>query len=364
MRNVRATELIFELSKPGCSGAKLPQCDVPLRPVAELLPAEALADKPLPLPELSEPDIVRHFVNLSTLNMSVDTHFYPLGSCTMKYNPKRNERIAGMPGFADLHPYQSDDTIQGMLELLYQSQQMLAEISGLPAVSLQPAAGAQGELTALLVAAAYFRDRGIPKSVVLIPDGAHGTNPASAAMAGFDTVPVKSTDDGLIDLDDLRARLDDRVAVLMITNPNTLGMFETHIAEIAEMVHGVGGLVYLDGANMNAILGITRPGDFGADLMHFNPHKTFSGPHGGGGPGAGPIAVAEKLAPYLPSPVVVQAGRRLPPWPTIAPSRSAACGAFSATSACWCGCTATFAPTVRTACGRSRKTPCSTPTIS
>ena len=306
MRNTRSTELIFELSKPGCSGAKLPQCDVPVRPAAELLPAEVLAEKPLPLPELSEPDIVRHFVNLSTLNMSVDTHFYPLGSCTMKYNPKRNERIAGMPGFANLHPYQSDDTVQGMLELLYQSQQMLAEIAGLPAVSLQPAAGAQGELTALLVAAAYFRDARIPKSIVLIPDGAHGTNPASAAMAGFDTVPVKSTGDGLIDLDDLCARLDDRVAVLMITNPNTLGIFETHIAEIAKMVHAVGGLVYLDGANMNAILGITRPGDFGADLMHFNPHKTFSGPHGGGGPGAGPIAVAEKLAPYLPAPIVVR----------------------------------------------------------
>ncbi len=310
MRNTRSTELIFELSKPGCSGATLPECDVPLQPVADLLPQEALAAKPLPLPELPEPDIVRHFVNLSTLNMSVDTHFYPLGSCTMKYNPKRNERIAGMPGFANLHPYQGDDTIQGMLELLYQSQQMLAEIAGLPAVSLQPAAGAQGELTALLVAAAYSRDAGIKKSVVLIPDGAHGTNPASAAMAGFDTVPVKSTCDGLIDLDDLRTRLDDRVAVLMVTNPNTLGMFETHIAQIAKMVHAVGGLVYLDGANMNAILGITRPGDFGADLMHFNPHKTFSGPHGGGGPGAGPIAVSEELAPYLPSPIVVQKGGR------------------------------------------------------
>jgi glycine dehydrogenase subunit 2 len=306
MRNTRSTELIFELSKPGCSGAKLPPCDVPLRPVAELLPQEALAEGPLPLPELSEPDIVRHFVNLSTLNMSVDTHFYPLGSCTMKYNPKRNERIAALPGFANLHPHQSDDTIQGMLELLYQSQQILAEIAGLPAVSLQPAAGAQGELTALLVAAAYFRDSQIPKSVVLIPDGAHGTNPASAAMAGFDTVPVKSTEAGLIDLDDLRTRLDERVAVLMITNPNTLGLFETHIARIAEMVHAVGGLVYLDGANMNAILGIARPGDFGADLMHFNPHKTFSGPHGGGGPGAGPIAVSEKLAPYLPVPIVVR----------------------------------------------------------
>ncbi len=193
-----------------------------------------------------------------------------------------------------------------MLELLFRSQQILAEIAGLPAVSLQPAAGAQGELTALLVAAAYFRDAGVRKSTVLIPDGAHGTNPASAVMAGFDTVPLKSGEGGLIDLDDLRALLDDRVAVLMITNPNTLGIFETHIAKIVRMVHEVGGLVYLDGANMNAILGITRPGDFGADLMHFNPHKTFSGPHGGGGPGAGPIAVSEKLAPFLPSPLVVE----------------------------------------------------------
>lgn len=310
MRNPYSTELLFELSKPGSGGAVLPKCDVPEVPVAELLPDDALAAEPLPLPELPEPDIVRHFVNLSTLNMSVDTHFYPLGSCTMKYNPKRNERIAAMPGFAHLHPYQSDDTVQGMLELLYQSQQILAEIAGLPAVSLQPAAGAQGEMTALLVAAAYFRDKKLAKSTVLIPDGAHGTNPASAVMAGFDTVPVKSGDGGLIDLDDLRARLDDRVAVLMVTNPNTLGIFETHIAQIAAMVHEVGGLIYLDGANMNAILGITRPGDFGADLMHFNPHKTFSGPHGGGGPGAGPIAVAEKLAPYLPVPVVVRDGEK------------------------------------------------------
>ncbi len=268
-----------------------------------------------------------------------------------------------MPGFANLHPCQNDGTVQGMLELLYQSQQMLAEISGLPAVSLQPAAGAQGELTALLVAAAYFRDRGIPKSVVLIPDGAHGTNPASAAMAGFDTVPVKSTDDGLVDLDDLRARLDDRAAVFMITNPNTLGLFETHIAEIARMVHAVGGLIYLDGANMNAILGIARPGDFGADLMHFNPHKTFSGPHGGGGPGRAPSPWPKCSLPICRRPLSCGSPAATL-WPTIAPVRSAACGASSATSACWCGCIATFAPTARMACGRSRKTPCSTPTTS
>ncbi len=287
----------------------MPACDVPQKPLTDLLPAGAIAEKPLPLPELSEPDVVRHFVNLSTQNMSVDTNFYPLGSCTMKYNPKRNERLAALPGMADLHPYQPEATLQGMLALLHQTQHMLAEIAGLPAVSLQPAAGAHGEVTALLVAAAYFRDQQQRRSVVLIPDGAHGTNPASAAMAGFRVLPVKSTPQGLVDLDELAAKLDDQVAVFMITNPNTLGLFEPRIEQIARMVREAGGLVYLDGANMNAILGITRPGDFGADLMHFNPHKTFSGPHGGGGPGAGPIAVAERLAPFLPVPVVVKDGR-------------------------------------------------------
>jgi len=306
MRNRQATQLLFELSRPGQEGPALPACDVPTRPVEELLPAEALAAGAPPLPELSEPDVVRHFTNLSTLNMSVDTHFYPLGSCTMKHNPKRNERLAALPGFLDLHPYQPDRTTQGMLELLYRAQQMLAEIAGMDAVSLQPAAGAHGELTSLLVAAAWLRGTGQKRETVLIPDGAHGTNPASATMAGFQAVQVKSTDEGFVDLDDLDAKLDQRTAVFMITNPNTLGLFEPEIAEICRRVHDVGGLVYLDGANMNAILGITRPGDFGADLMHYNPHKTFSSPHGGGGPGAGPIAVVGKLAPFLPAPIVVQ----------------------------------------------------------
>jgi glycine dehydrogenase subunit 2 len=306
MRNNRATQLLFELSKPGRRAARLPLVDVPNVPIEELLPREALAAAPPPLPELTEPELVRHFSNLSTQNMSVDTHCYPLGSCTMKYNPKRNERLAGLPGLIDLHPYQDESTLQGLLELLFGLQEMLAEISGLPAVSLQPAAGAQGELAALLVAAAYFRDLGQKRSKVLAPDSAHGTNPASASMAGFETVTVKSTPAGYVDMDDLATRLDDQTAVLMITNPNTLGMFDRHIAEIAARVHAVGGLVYLDGANMNAVLGISRPGDCGADMMHFNPHKTFSGPHGGGGPGAGPIAVAAKLAPFLPSPVVAR----------------------------------------------------------
>lgn len=313
MPATQSTELLFELSRPGRRATRWPQADVPVRSIAELLPTAAMSEAPPALPEVTEPEIIRHFTNLSTKNMSVDTHFYPLGSCTMKYNPKRNERLASLPGMAQLHPYQPDETIQGLLELLFDLQEYLKEISGLHAVSLQPAAGAHGELAALFVAAAYFRGRGEKRSCVLIPDSAHGTNPASAVMAGFDVVSVKSTRRGFVDLDDLTSKLGDDTAVFMITNPNTLGMFDRYIDEIARRVHQAGGLIYLDGANMNAILGVARPGDFGADMMHFNPHKTFSGPHGGGGPGAGPIAVREMLAPYLPSPVVTKtaAGYRL-----------------------------------------------------
>lgn len=306
MRNTRATQLLFELSKPGRRGVALPACDVPRRDVAELLPEEFIADEAPPLPEVSEPELVRHYANLSTLNMSVDTHFYPLGSCTMKYNPKRNERLASLPGIVDLHPYQPQETLQGLLQLLFELQEMLAEIAGLDAVSLQPAAGAHGELTALMVAAAYFRDIDERRTTVLVPDSAHGTNPASASMCGFETVSVKSTPQGLVDLNDFRAKLDETVGVFMITNPNTLGLFDANVREIADLVHEAGGLIYLDGANMNAIMGIARPGDFGVDMMHYNPHKTFSGPHGGGGPGAGPIAVTSRLEPYLPSPTVAK----------------------------------------------------------
>src|SRR6476659_5370935 len=306
MRNLKTNSLLFELSKPGRRAARLPACDVPMPSAQDILPKDAVAASPPALPEVAEPEVVRHFTNLSTLNMSVDTHFYPLGSCTMKYNSKRNERMAALPGIADLHPLQSEDTIQGLLQLLFELQQMLAEISGLPAVSLQPAAGAHGELAALMVAAAYFRQQKLSRTKVLAPDSAHGTNPASARMAGFDFVTVKSRSDGMVDLDDLAAKLDDQVAVFMITNPSTLGLFDQQVPQIARLVHDRGGLIYLDGANMNAILGITRPGDFGADMMHFNPHKTFSGPHGGGGPGAGPICVAEKLGPFLPTPIVGQ----------------------------------------------------------
>jgi glycine dehydrogenase subunit 2 len=310
MQKTQSTELLFELSHPGRRCHRLPECDVPAGDVGELLPAGTLADAPPPLPEVAEIDVVRHYVNLSTRNMSIDTNFYPLGSCTMKYNPKRHERLAALPGLADLHPLQGDDSCQGMLELLWDLQNLLAEIAGLDVVALQPAAGAQGELTALLVAAAYFRDRGEPRSRVLIPDSAHGTNPASAALAGFEAVTVKSNGRGLVDMDDLRARLDDRTAVFMITNPNTLGLFDDQIGTITGLLHDRGALVYLDGANMNAILGITRPGDFGADMMHYNVHKTFTGPHGAGGPGAGPIAVRRHLAPFLPVPVVAKDGDR------------------------------------------------------
>ncbi|OWK36566.1 aminomethyl-transferring glycine dehydrogenase subunit GcvPB [Fimbriiglobus ruber] len=310
MNNTQSTAPIFELSRPGRRGHRLPACDVPTTAsVADLLTATHAASAPPPLPEVGEGDLIRHYTNLSARNMSIDTNFYPLGSCTMKYNPKRHERLAALPGFADLHPLQDDETIQGMLELLYEMQGYLAEISGLPAVSLQPAAGAQGELAALFVAAAYFKDKGeTQRRKVLVPDSAHGTNPASAALAGFETVTVKSGANGLVDLAELKAKLGPDTAVFMITNPNTLGLFETQIKAITELLHSVGGLVYLDGANMNAILGVTRPGDFGADMQHYNVHKTFTGPHGGGGPGSGPIAVRDFLAPYLPAPVVVKEG--------------------------------------------------------
>ncbi|QJW96427.1 aminomethyl-transferring glycine dehydrogenase subunit GcvPB [Frigoriglobus tundricola] len=310
MNNTQSTEVIFELSKSGRRCHRLPACDVPgPKALGELIPQDHLAASPPPLPEVGEIDLIRHYTNLSARNMSIDTNFYPLGSCTMKYNPKRHERLAALPGFANLHPLQDDDTTQGVLEILFEMQQFLAEISGLPAVSLQPAAGAQGELTALFVAAAYFRDKGeTHRRKVLVPDSAHGTNPASAALAGFDTITVKSGANGLVDLDDLKAKLGDDTAVFMITNPNTLGLFETQIKTITDLLHAKGALVYLDGANMNAILGITRPGDFGADMQHYNVHKTFTGPHGGGGPGSGPIAVRDFLAPYLPAPVVVKDG--------------------------------------------------------
>jgi glycine dehydrogenase subunit 2 len=308
MYKLDSSSLLFETGRAGRSTVIFPASDVPDRPLDELIP-ESHREPELPaLPELGELDIVRHYTNLSALNMSIDSNFYPLGSCTMKYNPKRNERLAAMPGLAAQHPYQDESTLQGLLGILFDLQEILAEIAGLHTVSLQPAAGAQGELAALLVAAAYFRDQeeSDRRTKVLIPDSAHGTNPASAHLAGFETVTIKSNARGLVDIDDFKSKLGDDTAVFMITNPNTVGLFDPQVGEIASLLHDRGALLYLDGANMNAILGAVRPGDMGVDLMHYNPHKTFSGPHGGGGPGAGPIAVRRHLAPYLPAPIVAR----------------------------------------------------------
>jgi glycine dehydrogenase subunit 2 len=306
MRNQQSTQLLFELSKAGRRAATFPASDVPRQDDA--IPASMLAERLPALPELTEPDIIRHYTNLSTLNMSVDTHFYPLGSCTMKYNPKRHERLSSLPGMVDLHPYQNVADLQGILGVMHELQDILAEIAGLPAISLQPAAGAQGEFTSLLVASAYFKEKGEKRTKVVFPSSAHGTNPASAALAGFDCVQLKQSANGFVDLEDLKANVNHETAVFMITNPNTLGLFERDIQAISDILHDAGGLVYIDGANLNAILGITRPGDFGGDMMHYNVHKTFTGPHGAGGPGAGPIAVRDFLADYLPGPVITNDG--------------------------------------------------------
>jgi len=303
-------DVIFEKSRPGRKGWSLPKCDVPAGPVGERIPEKFLRPAPPNLPCLGELDVVRHFTELSGRNFGVDSTFYPLGSCTMKYNPKVNEVAASLPSFAELHPYQPDSSAQGMLQLLYELERFLAEIAGLHSVSLQPAAGAHGELTSLMVIKAYHDDQGRRPTKILIPDSAHGTNPASSVICGYETVQLKSDSDGGVDLRHLEKLLSDDVAALMITNPNTLGLFDRNIKQITDRVHEAGGLVYLDGANMNAILGIVRPGDFGVDVMHYNPHKTFSTPHGGGGPGAGPIAVCERLASFLPVPVVEKEGNK------------------------------------------------------
>jgi len=295
--------LIFEQSRPGRRGAELPRCDVPEVDAAALLGENLREDLPA-LPELSEVEVVRHFTRLSTWNAAVDLGLYPLGSCTMKYNPKLNERVARLPGFAWAHPLSPAAEVQGLLELCFELEGFLAEISGMDCVTLQPAAGAQGELAGLMMIRAHFEQRGEPRSKVLVPDTAHGTNPASAALNGYQVQTVASGADGVLHPGALKAAMDETVAALMITNPNTLGLFEDHIAELCEIVHAQGGLVYGDGANLNALLGVARPGDMGLDVMHMNLHKTFSTPHGGGGPGAGPVAVKRVLAPYLPTPRV------------------------------------------------------------
>ena len=297
-------KLVFELSKPGRSGYSLPACAFG----EEMKIPENISRKSeLPLPEVSEVDVVRHYTNLSQMNFGVDTGFYPLGSCTMKYNPKVNEEVAAMPGFLGLHPLQPESTVQGALEVYYNMEKSLSAITGMAGFTFNPCAGAHGELTGLMIMRRYHTLRGdVKRTKVIVPDSAHGTNPASAAVCGLDVVVVKSNADGLIDVADLVPLLGDDIAGIMMTNPNTLGLFEKEIGEIASLVHGCGGLLYYDGANMNPLLGVVRPGDMGFDIMHLNLHKTFSTPHGGGGPGSGPVGVAEHLLPYLPVPHVVK----------------------------------------------------------
>jgi glycine dehydrogenase subunit 2 len=297
--------LVFDISRPGREGVSLPACDVPETPVpAALLRAE------LPLPEVSEVDVVRHYLRLSRMNYSVDQGLYPLGSCTMKYNPKVNEVAARLAGFANLHPLQDPATVQGAMALVEELQAMIAEIGGFDAVTLQPSAGAHGELTGTLIMRAWHLARGdVKRNRILVPDSAHGTNPASTTMAGMEAVEIPSDARGNVDLAQLKAHLDDRVAGLMLTNPNTLGLFEENLLEVTRLVHEAGGLVYGDGANFNAILGVAKPGKLGIDVMHFNLHKTFSTPHGGGGPGAGAVGVVSALAGFLPGPLAVKTGK-------------------------------------------------------
>jgi glycine dehydrogenase subunit 2 len=301
-------KLIFEKSQTGRRGGELPRYELP----AAGVPDELRRSEPPRLPELAEPEILRHFTELSTRNFGIDTGFYPLGSCTMKYNPRVNERLVMLPGFRDLHPYQDEDGAQGALDLMWRLQEALIEISGLHACSLQPAAGSQGELTGLMLMRAYFADRGEAgtRDTIVTADTAHGTNPASVTMAGYKLAKVETDARGNVDVDHLREMVDERTAGLMLTNPSTLGLFDEHIEEVAGIFHDVGALLYYDGANLNAVCGISRPGDMGFDIVHINLHKTFSQPHGGGGPGGGPIVVRDKLEPFLPVPAVVRDGDR------------------------------------------------------
>jgi glycine dehydrogenase subunit 2 len=301
-------QVSFEKTIPGRVGYTLPAPVFPAQQLMEVIPAGLLRKKPADLPEMSENDVVRHFVELSNLNYHIDKGLYPLGSCTMKYNPRLSEAMARLPGFTGIHPLQNQETVQGALALMHNLALMLAEISGMDQVTLQPAAGAHGELAAAMVIRAYFQKKGEVRPVILIPDSAHGTNPATAALAGFKVVTIQSGRDGLLDLADLDRHLNGEVAALMITNPNTLGLFEKQIKTIAQKIHGVGGLLYMDGANLNALLGLVRPGDIGFDIMHFNLHKTFGTPHGGGGPGAGPVGAKSFLTPFFPVPVVSKRG--------------------------------------------------------
>ena len=301
-------DLIFEVSRPGRVAYSLPKSDVDSVDLEAKFPKHLIRDEAAELPEVAELDLVRHYTALSNKNHGIDNGFYPLGSCTMKYNPKVNEVIARIPGFSRIHPYQPAETVQGALELLYNLQEELAVITGMDAVTVQPAAGAQGEWTGLMMVKAYHEQKGEDRKEVLVPDSAHGTNPASASVAGYTAVTIPSNADGLVDLEELKKHVNSNTAALMLTNPNTLGLFEKEIAEIAEVVHEAGGLLYYDGANTNAIMGKCTPGAMGFDIVHLNLHKTFTGPHGGGGPGAGPVGVKEFLLPYLPVPRVEKDG--------------------------------------------------------
>lgn len=299
--------LIFEITKPGRVAYSLPELDVPETDLTEAVPADYLRSQPAELPEVSELDLVRHYTALSKRNHGVDSGFYPLGSCTMKYNPKINEDIARLNGFSHIHPYQDEETVQGALELMYRLQQNLAAITGMDEVTLQPAAGAHGEWTGLMIIRAFHEANGdFQRTKVIVPDSAHGTNPASATVAGFEAITVKSNEKGLVDLEDLKRVVGEDTAALMLTNPNTLGLFEEEIVELAKIVHDAGGKLYYDGANMNAIMGVTRPGDMGFDVVHLNLHKTFTGPHGGGGPGSGPVGVKKDLVKFLPKPRIIK----------------------------------------------------------
>jgi glycine dehydrogenase subunit 2 len=304
------TVTVFERSRSGRRAFVAPETDVPEVPVEDLLPADAIRERPADLPEISEPELVRHYTTLSSKNFHLDEGFYPLGSCTMKHNPKLHERVAALSGHARLHPLQDPEYAQGALELMWNLMRALGEIAGLPHVSLQPSAGSHGELAGLLLTRAYHEDRGERRTKVLTPDTAHGTNPATVTMAGYEVVKVGTAEDGGVDLDDLREKAGEDVACLMLTNPNTLGLFDRNIEEIARIVHDAGATLYYDGANLNAVMGIARPGDMGFDIVHFNLHKTFTQPHGGGGPGAGPIACSDRIEPFLPVPQVVRSRDR------------------------------------------------------
>lgn len=298
-------KLIFELSKEGRKAYNLPALDVEEMALESLIPEDYLSESPLNFPEVSEVDVIRHYTNLSAKNYGVDTGFYPLGSCTMKYNPKINEDVARYEGFANVHPYQSEACIQGSLEVMYELEKSLCEIGGMDRFTLQPAAGAHGEITGIMLIKAYHEKNGdLKRNKIIVPDSAHGTNPATAAMAGYSIIEIKSTEDGLVDLEALKAVVGDDTAGLMLTNPNTVGIYDRGVKEISRIVHEAGGLLYYDGANLNAIMGHARPGDMGFDVVHYNLHKTFSTPHGGGGPGSGPVGCKEILAEFLPVPMV------------------------------------------------------------